>query len=169
METTQTEPPAVELANTVVAVRGRERDELDGWLAAHGLAADAERFRELRDAVRRLLAAATGDGAYPAADLAVLNAAAALAPRWPVLLTGPDGTPTTGERSAAGPADAALADRARDAVRLLGTPARADLRACQGPGCVQYFVRDHPRREWCGPGCGNRARAARHYRKKREG
>ncbi|MGW3040938.1 CGNR zinc finger domain-containing protein [Kitasatospora sp. NPDC001159] len=43
----------------------------------------------------------------------------------------------------------------------------ASLRACHGPGCVQFFVKDHPRREWCGPGCGNRARAARHYHRQR--
>ncbi|MFI6847287.1 CGNR zinc finger domain-containing protein [Kitasatospora sp. NPDC050467] len=32
-----------------------------------------------------------------------------------------------------------------------------------GPGCVLYFVKKHPRREWCSAGCGTRARAARHY------
>ncbi|MFH9354859.1 CGNR zinc finger domain-containing protein [Kitasatospora sp. NPDC017646] len=37
----------------------------------------------------------------------------------------------------------------------------AVLRACPGPGCVRFFVKDHPRRGWCGPGCGNRARAGR--------
>ena len=31
------------------------------------------------------------------------------------------------------------------------------------PGCVLYFIKDHPRREWCSTACGNRARAARHY------
>ncbi|MFD2356647.1 CGNR zinc finger domain-containing protein [Nonomuraea ferruginea] len=30
-----------------------------------------------------------------------------------------------------------------------------------------YFLRDTPRREWCSAGCGNRARAARHYAKKK--
>jgi hypothetical protein len=42
------------------------------------------------------------------------------------------------------------------------------LRACQAPGCVLYFVKDHPRREWCSTACGNRARAARHYRRHRD-
>ena len=47
---------------------------------------------------------------------------------------------------------------------------RADspqLRACHAPGCVLYFLKDHPRREWCSTACGNRARAARHYRRHR--
>ena len=34
--------------------------------------------------------------------------------------------------------------------------------------CVQYFVKDHPRREWCSAACGNRARVARHYTKRRD-
>lgn len=43
----------------------------------------------------------------------------------------------------------ARASIARDAVRILGGPLRDDLRACHGPGCVLFFVKDHPRREWC--------------------
>ncbi|PZF91885.1 hypothetical protein C1I99_22640 [Micromonospora deserti] len=31
-----------------------------------------------------------------------------------------------------------------------------------------YFVADPPRREWCSVACGNRARAARYYRRHRE-
>src|SRR6266851_2221676 len=58
--------------------------------------------------------------------------------------------------------------RLRDAVRRLAD--RGDqLRACHAPGCVLYFVKSHPRREWCSVACGNRARAARHYDKIREG
>jgi predicted RNA-binding Zn ribbon-like protein len=44
---------------------------------------------------------------------------------------------------------------------------RQELRACQGPGCVLFFIRDR-RREWCSHGCGNRARAARHYARARQ-
>jgi predicted RNA-binding Zn ribbon-like protein len=52
---------------------------------------------------------------------------------------------------------------ATQAVELFGQGDDLDLRACLGPGCVLYFIKDHPRREWCSTGCGNRARAARHY------
>ncbi|MEV8411642.1 CGNR zinc finger domain-containing protein, partial [Streptomyces niveus] len=31
-----------------------------------------------------------------------------------------------------------------------------------------FFVRSHPRREWCSADCGNRARVARHYRRRRD-
>ena len=54
---------------------------------------------------------------------------------------------------------------ARDAIVLLSGPTRQDIRSCHAPGCVLFFLKDHPRREWCSAGCGNRARAARHYRK----
>lgn len=67
------------------------------------------------------------------------------------------------EATRATPADAALAAIARSAIGVFGGPRRADLRACQGPGCVLHFVKDHPRREWCSAGCGNRARVSRHY------
>jgi len=29
-------------------------------------------------------------------------------------------------------------------------------------------VKNHPRREWCSAACGNRVRAARHYRRHRK-
>jgi predicted RNA-binding Zn ribbon-like protein len=61
---------------------------------------------------------------------------------------------------------AALAAVARDGATLVADPQRP-LRACRAPGCVLYFVRDHPRQEWCSVTCGNRARAARHYRRLR--
>ena len=60
-----------------------------------------------------------------------------------------------------------------EAVTLFAAPSQPDqpgppqLRACLGPGCVLYFVQQHPRREWCSAGCGNRARVARHYHRHR--
>ena len=47
----------------------------------------------------------------------------------------------------------------------IGLPSLAAnlARATHAPGCVLYFVQDHPRREWCSTACGNRARVARHY------
>ena len=64
-----------------------------------------------------------------------------------------------------GPEERRLGELAAEAVRFFGSDPQ--LRACLAPGCVLYFVKDHPRREWCGPACGNRARAARHYRRHR--
>jgi predicted RNA-binding Zn ribbon-like protein len=155
---------AVEFANTLRASRGRTADGLAEWAARTGMPAEPVRLAELRDAIRALLRAVTDKSEFPAGQLGVLNAAAAAAPCWPELMAGPAIVARTD--AAAGPA--ALAVIARDAIDLIGTVTRRDaLRACGGPGCVQFFVKDHPRREWCGPACGNRARAARHYRKAR--
>ncbi|MFI0452490.1 CGNR zinc finger domain-containing protein [Actinomadura sp. 6N118] len=187
------EPLGIEFGNTRYAVRGDIREGLAGagpladWLHAHaaafddGLAeaavrdlakTDLGRFVALRDAIRALARQAVQDGdplpealtePFPEA-LAVLNAAAAAAPRWPRLALTP---PAVVEETAAPPVDAVLAAIARSAIEILGGPQRADLRACGGPGCVLFFVKQHPRREWCSPGCGNRARVSRHYERHR--
>lgn len=68
----------------------------------------------------------------------------------------------------ASPARSALAELGRDAVALLAGPAAVTLRACLAPGCVLYFAKSHPRREWCSEACGNRVRAARHYQRTRK-
>jgi predicted RNA-binding Zn ribbon-like protein len=97
--------------------------------------------------------------------VAVLNRACASAPAWSELTW--SATPTRiVNRTPDGP-DGVLAQVAEDAVDLFTGPRRADLRACHGPGCVRYFLHDHPRREWCSSGCGNRARVARHYQRHR--
>jgi predicted RNA-binding Zn ribbon-like protein len=62
----------------------------------------------------------------------------------------------------------ALGAVAQDAIELLTGPEATTLRACHAPGCVLYFVKTHPRREWCSEACGNRVRAARHYRRVRD-
>jgi len=54
---------------------------------------------------------------------------------------------------------------ARASMCFLSGPLRAQLRACTAPRCVRYFVRSHGRQRWCCVSCGNRARAARHYRR----
>jgi predicted RNA-binding Zn ribbon-like protein len=96
----------------------------------------------------------------------VLNEHAAKLPP-PAIAASPSGL----RRAKEAPASAVttgLAGIAQQAVALLAD--RGDqLRACHAPGCVLYFVKSHPRREWCSVACGNRARAARHYDKIREG
>jgi predicted RNA-binding Zn ribbon-like protein len=62
---------------------------------------------------------------------------------------------------------AGIAQVAAGIVELLSGSGADSLRACHAPGCVLYFVKTHPRREWCSVSCGNRARAARHYEKVR--
>ncbi|MGW2372193.1 MULTISPECIES: CGNR zinc finger domain-containing protein [Kitasatospora] len=177
-------PLAVAFANTLVATRGKVRDtlaapeDLTAWLTpdtpdaagtAPGAAlgeADLTAFRALRDAIRAVLRAFVDGEPAPADEVERINEASAAAPRWPVLVADGAGYAVT-RRTDRAPVPAALGALAHDAAALLTGPLAADLRACHGPGCVQFFVKDHPRREWCGPGCGNRARAARHYHRQR--
>jgi len=139
----------------------------------------AGQFRELRDGLRGLAAAVTADPRARAAgtgtpDVAAavraVNAACARAPLWSRLTwSGTLGAPVRTLRSAGTGPEAALSWIAEEAVLLFTGPDAGRLRACPGPGCVLYFVRAHPRREWCSAVCGNRARVARHYQRHRPG
>lgn len=150
---------------------GRHRDPGPGELPSL-----LPEFRRLRDALRALAAATTGDtrpaavrdGDGPVAAAAAVDRACAQAPSWSHLAWPPDSTgntPVRTLRSAHSPAAAALSLVAEDAARLFAGDGRTALRACHAPGCVLYFLRTNPRREWCSPGCGNRARVARHYQR----
>jgi predicted RNA-binding Zn ribbon-like protein len=185
------EPLPVELMNTVGADRGGVHDALDSdtgaaaWLRAVAgrigaeagtgqLDADMVRpaagaLRELRDALRLLAAEATGDPRPPATApgltrpqaIATLNA---LAKTWPELVWLADRHPSRAYR-AHGTVSLAVQLIAHQGVELLAGPGRDRLRPCLAPNCLLFFVKDHARREWCSPGCGNRARVARHYQR----
>lgn len=133
----------------------------------------ARQFRQLRNALRYLAAVATGDqrpaAASDVSDLAgavtVVNQASAVAPGWSELAWPEGGAATRTSRSSRAYPAAALSRIAEQAVDLFTGADLVNLRTCQGPGCVLYFVRNHSRREWCSAGCGNRARVARHYQR----
>jgi predicted RNA-binding Zn ribbon-like protein len=139
----------------------------------------AGQFRELRDGLRGLAAAVTADPRARAvgtgtpdvaAAVRAINTACARAPLWSWLTwAGPPGAPARTLRSAGTGPEAVLSSIAEAAVLLFTSPDAGHLRACPGPGCVLYFVRAHPRREWCSAVCGNRARVARHYQRHRPG
>ncbi|HEX5403430.1 MAG TPA: CGNR zinc finger domain-containing protein [Pseudonocardiaceae bacterium] len=169
------EPLPVELMNTVWADRDGVHDaltevsDLAGWLSAKGLPhtePSLDGFRALRDALR-VLAAEVTDDTRPIADpgrdvrraVDTLNTLCAATPSWSRL----NWSTSRAERVSAG--DPALSEVAEAAAAFFGSVRGAELRACYAPGCVLYFVRDHPRRQWCSAGCGNRARVARHYAK----
>ncbi len=40
---------------------------------------------------------------------------------------------------------------ARATLAFLASPDRSRLHACHAPRCVRYFVKEHPRQEWCKP------------------
>jgi predicted RNA-binding Zn ribbon-like protein len=163
------EPLAIELHNTLYMAGGQPVDGLEApraWLeaiaprlpAGAGAWPSARELTELRAAVRSALRPEPDPAALEA-----LNRAAARAPRSlrvePGLVAGTD-------HHGASRADIVLAAFATDAIELLTGPQREDLRVCGAPGCVLLFLRDHPRREWCSNACGNRARQARHYRRR---
>jgi predicted RNA-binding Zn ribbon-like protein len=183
---TPDDPPAVRLMNTVWADRHGRHDALADASAlrhflriigADGVGARATvtvdqvaEARRLRDALRRLGAAVTEDDRPAAATGLSERAATDTVNRFLVVAPA-----ETLRRSRDGwvlraavdsPVNAALTALAREGAGLVADPSRP-LDACRAPGCVLYFVRDHPRREWCGVTCGNRVRAARHYARTR--
>ena len=169
--------------NTIWADRrGRRHDSIEtatdlaAWLEGlTGSSAcvddrDLAQARLLRDALRLLAEVCTTadqkvEQADQAAAIATVNAIAA-ARHYPPRIAQRDGK-LIAEVAPADP-HVALSAIAEQAIALLTDP-DTPLRACHGPGCVQFFCRDHPRREWCSAACGNRARAARHYRRHRTG
>ena len=144
---------------------------------------DEETRREvvaLRRAVRTLFARAVrpappsradaGSLLTPGAAVDQLNQAAGRLPVRPVLHWPDDATPSlTQTTDPAEPRLRLTAALARAAIEFLASPDREQLRACPAPRCVRYFIKDHPRQEWCKPSCGNRARVARHYQRHQTG
>lgn len=173
---------ALEFASTVRHDgHGGLTDDLatpEGVTAWSGVEADEDlrlRVVELRWAVRSLFARASH--AVERMDsphlmdferaLEIVNAAAARVPRAARLEW--DDEPRLRHLDSADDGDRLLATLATAAIEFLASGARAQLRACPAPRCIRYFVKAHPRQEWCKPSCGNRARVSRHYRRGRVG
>lgn len=151
------------------------RDHTDDLPVPAGFVADEATLaavRDLRAAVRALFAHAVRPGAPSPADAARLmpvpeaverlNTAAARMPTVPVLHWADDAEPVVHPRPLPEGADL-TAVLAQAATAFLAGADRRRLRACHAPRCVRYFLKDHPRQEWCKPSCGNRARVARHH------
>lgn len=177
----------IELANTRYAVRGEPQDglrtteHLGAWLRDSrdrlqtrlpdedllgSTEADLHVARQLRDAVHDLLTACVAAQEPPARAVAAVNRVARSVPRWPQLRWGEQPTADSGTRGR--PVVAALAEIADAAIDLFAGPHRDLIRACRAPGCVLFFLKDHPRRTWCSDGCGNRARVARFHARRKE-
>lgn len=154
--------------------------DLDEWLVAvRGSAPlparaghdELEQARKLRDALRRIAAYATHDERPAArsaiedldAALDVLNHLAVALPRRRLAIY--DESLVVDEQMGPSPVAVELSRVAAAAVDLFAGAHGSQLRTCQAPGCVLYFLKSHPRREWCSVTCGNRARAARHYQR----
>ena len=112
--------------------------------------------------------AAASDARELHAAVATLNRAAGDTPHWSALSWTPGQEPARRIRTSGQAALAAVSVVAEGTITLFSGEARHQLRACLAPGCVLYFLKNHPRREWCSAACGNRARSARHYQRHRQ-
>jgi predicted RNA-binding Zn ribbon-like protein len=179
---------ALDLMNTYHAVRGKPADgiaspdDATAWtlqladrLRAAGapavddarlLDADADALRALRSAVRGIASAVVAAQRPADNDVDAVNRLAALSPRWTSIAWAADGATTT-TQAAGEPTSQVLGALASDAINLFSGADAERLRLCNRPGCVLFFLKDHPRREWCTPACGARVRAARAYEKHR--
>ncbi|MGW5316474.1 CGNR zinc finger domain-containing protein [Nocardia thailandica] len=122
--------------------------------------ADLAAFRTLRAALSRAAFGAADGNPPDPADIAAVNAAAAVPPLVPRL--GVDGTRTYPSPTAR----AALSTLARDAVDLFSGPLATRIRVCASDTCGLLFVdASRPgRRRWCSMDrCGNLAKV-RAYR-----
>jgi predicted RNA-binding Zn ribbon-like protein len=174
-------PLALDLANSLVQIRpGATRDllatdeDLDEWLAHErdrlpGVDRAAERldaFRALRDALHKLLTAAAAGEPLPRAAVRMLNATSARSDGH-LRLTLRAGAPSAEAHGSGTPLDRALSTIARSAIELLAATDRDRLRLCPAPSCGMFYL-GRPDQEWCSAACGNRARAARHYARRRD-
>ncbi len=140
---------------------------------AHPLAADLALAAaiEMREGLHRIFATIAEGGTAAAADLAALNAALAAAAErtrmglrdgaylWEITLPG---------RNAVG----LLSPVLWSAADLLAGPRRNRVRQCANPLCRWLFLDETKggNRRWCSmSACGNRAKAHRHYLKRKQG
>jgi predicted RNA-binding Zn ribbon-like protein len=173
-------PLALDLANSLVQIRpGATRDllnseaQLDEWLTHQRgrlprVRPEGNRlpaFRALRDALHGALSAAAGGDPLPRSAIKAINAASRGSDGY-LRLALRDGAPVVETAGSGPPLDRALSAIARSAIELLGGPDRGRLRVCGAPSCGMFYL-GRADQEWCSTACGNRARAARHYARRR--
>lgn len=140
----------------------RERERLGDCTFA---VANLEEIRGFRDAVRSLLLASAHRETPPSEAIERVNAASRAAPIALELEAGSDDDLQVVERHVGGGDLAQLLGRlARSAITVLTGPKRERLHMCSAPSCGMLFLGN---RRWCTSMCGNRARVARHYGRKR--
>ena len=175
------EHPAIDFVNTQIVLHGEPVDllgddaDLVRWMTESGLATHAQlrgkrssrlpEAKALRGELRRIFERLARGESLRSADLDALNG---------VLERGEGHLRLAlrGERPELGmsflrhPSPAFLVARA--AAEFLSTADLALVRQCEGAGCILLFhdtTKSHTRR-WCTmSGCGNRAKAATHYKR----
>ena len=167
---------ALDVANTVAVEKGVERDllaaegEFERWAAAAAkspalpadeaaaVGAARPRLLELREPIRKVVAATAAGDPPPRAAVAELNRVSRASPTWVEL----DADGRVRERARGSPVDRLLARYARSAIRL-AAEGRERLRRCPAPSCGMFFRPGRADQRWCSVPCGTRARVARHY------
>ncbi|MEU7163101.1 ABATE domain-containing protein [Streptomyces morookaense] len=149
------------LHRTGLLPAGQEADVDAAWL---------QDFKDLRGRLHRIVHSELRGGQAAAHDIDELNRTAAARRPAEVLTRDTDGTLL---RRLAEPVrcDRLLAVVAEDAIRLLGSDERKDLRICAGPTCDLVYLDTSRgrRRRWCSPAaCGNRHYVAAHRARKAE-
>ena len=173
------EPLAIDLANTVMVVReGESIDLLDSagalasWLELErprlghcGFAlGHLDQVRDAREDVRTMLGARSTGTPIDGATLDRVNAASREAPVAVQLEVGGDGRPKVANAAEVEDMPSLLGAFARSTIELVANHEEDPLGVCGAPSCGMFFL---GRRRWCCGACGNRARAARHYRSRR--
>jgi predicted RNA-binding Zn ribbon-like protein len=140
------------------------------WAAAPAEA--ASRFAEgldLRETIYRVFEAQAAGKVAPAGDLAAFNRALAQAPRRATLE--PDAGAYSWRIEAPNDIAGILAAVLWTSGDLLASPRRDRVRRCANPQCGGIFLDDSKSgtRRWCMMSvCGNRAKAHRHYMKRKK-
>jgi predicted RNA-binding Zn ribbon-like protein len=179
---------AIDFINTKELVHGEPFDHFGttadalAWLQVHGLIhADAaaergadeaalHRIRKTRAALRELADATYEDRAPETRAIAEVNRALR-AHRRVELVTSTDGCRLE-HRHVGDPVDGALANLAEPIVQAIAAGRSERLRACASETCRWIFFDDSRtgRRRWCDmASCGNRAKAARHRARAKDG
>ena len=184
------EPAPVRLMNTIWADRAGVHDDirttsaLVDWLAAISatdgpvrvIRDDLSRARRLRDALRRVAALCTDDNRVAAVSavedidvaIAEINSLVAGCPTPRLALR--DGQLVGDTANVGPPVTRALTAVAGEAVELFtGADSQRGSGRPMPPAACCTSCRIIRAREWCSSTCGNRARAARHYRRHRRG
>ncbi|TGD84724.1 hypothetical protein BayCH28_24200 [Mycolicibacterium sp. CH28] len=150
-----------------------EPDDVRTWGREAGLvddmappsARDLADAISIREAIYSAISAAVANASAPSpADVVLINDLASQP--LPALTLTPQGTTRS-----TGTFKNLASLLARDAIDLIGSADRHNVKECANPDCTRLFVdlsRGHSRR-WCGMAeCGNRAKAAEYRRRKKQ-
>lgn len=163
------EPPGIELANTMYGSGDEAIDFLAdpehavAWVAEVAgatLVDDVALLRELRDAVRHLVAASAAGRPLGRRAIGTLNRHAAAGCASVALKVDALGNASSVVRFRG---DAAVRARlAVSCIEVLTGP--HPIHRCEGEGCGLFFAQQHGRRRFCHDGCSHRARQQRYRR-----